>query len=66
MPNWIRDLLPLVAALAAVWLTQWYQWRRDKKDDERGIRDRRAERLRRAYQELVALAIKISITVQAW
>lgn len=66
MPGWIRDLLPLAAALAAVWLTQWYQGQRDKKNDERAIRDRRADRLRRAYQELVALAIQISIAVQGW
>jgi hypothetical protein len=43
-----------------------FQLGRDKTADERAIRDRRAERLRRAYLELVALAIKVSATVQGW
>ena len=34
--------------------------------DERAIRDRRADRLRRAYEELMSLAINISVTVQGW
>lgn len=43
-----------------------FQLDRDKKADDRAIRDRRAERLRRAYQEIMALAINVSVVVNRW
>ncbi len=39
---------------------------RDKRSDERAIRDRKAERLRRAYQELLILAIDMSVRAWRW
>lgn len=39
---------------------------RDKRSDERAIRDRKADRLRRAYQELMILALDMSVRAWRW
>src|SRR5207245_7442493 len=39
---------------------------RDKRSDERAIRDRKADRLRRAYQELTILALDMSVRAWLW
>jgi hypothetical protein len=46
--------------------TQRFQRERDEKADERAIRDRKADRLRRAYQELMILALEMSVRAWRW
>jgi len=52
----------VVAAL----ITAWFAVRRDREADRRALRDRKTDRLRRVYGELILIVITMKSRVQAW